>query len=254
MKTKTFLNQIDSSMFSENEQLILDYFCKHQNNLPYLSLSDICRDLFLSNATIVRFCQKLGFEGFNELKFSLRNELNASSDFSNSWQMLQRRTAVLKDFMDNLDTAKIEIVCSEILTTKSLYIYGRNMSSLPAKYLYSMLNSIDIPCIYIDWIDFLQALSGTLPENAVLIIFTNYGEKTIYQPIVDRCHKRNVKIIWISSTDIDHSLIVPSDTYIWTQEQNLEHVHLRTKMTSFLFVQIIVEYLRSNVKEQEDLV
>ena len=207
MKTKTFLNQIDSSMFSENEQLILDYFCKHQNNLPYLSLSDICRDLFLSNATIVRFCQKLGFEGFNELKFSLRNELNASSDFSNSWQMLQRRTAVLKDFMDNLDTAKIEIVCSEILTTKSLYIYGRNMSSLPAKYLYSMLNSMDIPCIYIDWIDFLQALSGTLPENAVLIIFTNYGEKTIYQPIIDRCHKRNVKIIWISSTDIDHSPI-----------------------------------------------
>ena len=171
MKTKTFLNQIDSSMFSENEQLILDYFCKHQNNLPYLSLSDICRDLFLSNATIVRFCQKLGFEGFNELKFSLRNELNASSDFSNSWQMLQRRTAVLKDFMDNLDTAKIETVCSEILTTKSLYIYGRNMSSLPAKYLYSMLNSMDIPCIYIDWIDFLQALSGTMPENAVLIIF-----------------------------------------------------------------------------------
>ena len=79
-----------------------------KNHLPYLSLSDICKDLYLSNATIVRFCQKLGFKGFNELKFTLRNELHSSSDFSNSWKILQRRTAVLKDFIDNIDAVKIK--------------------------------------------------------------------------------------------------------------------------------------------------
>ena len=152
---KTFLNQIDSSKFTENDKLIFDYFIEHKNHLPYFSLSDICKDLYLSNATIVRFCQKLGFKGFNELKYTLRNELNSSSDFSNSWKILQRRTAVLKDFIDNIDSLKIKNICSQILESESLYIYGRNMSSLPAKYLYSMLNSMDIPCIYIDWIDFL---------------------------------------------------------------------------------------------------
>lgn len=147
---KTFLNQINSSNFTENDKMILDYFIQHKNHLPYLSLSDICKDLYLSNATIVRFCQKLGFKGFNELKFTLRNELHSSSDFSNSWKILQRRTAVLKDFIDNIDAVKIKDICSEIMRNKSIYIYGRNMSSLPAKYLYSMLNSMDIPCIHID--------------------------------------------------------------------------------------------------------
>ena len=231
---KTFLNQIDSSNFTENDKMILDYFIQHKNHLPYLSLSDICKDLYLSNATIVRFCQKLGFKGFNELKFTLRNELHSSSDFSNSWKILQRRTAVLKDFIYNI------------------YIYGRNMSSLPAKYLYSMLNSMDIPCIYIDWIDFLRALSKSLPENATLIIFTNYGEASIYQSIIDSCHQRHANIIWISSSEINPSLLTDSDTYIWTQEVPLEHVHLRTKMTSFLVVQLIVEYLRHHIKKQED--
>ena len=223
---KTFLNQIDSSNFTENDKMILDYFIQHKNHLPYLSLSDICKDLYLSNATIVRFCQKLGFKGFNELKFTLRNELHSSSDFSNSWKILQRR--------------------------KSIYIDGRNMSSLPAKYLYSMLNSMDIPCIYIDWIDFLRALSKSLPENATLIIFTNYGEASIYQSIIDSCHQRHANIIWISSSEINPSLLTDSDTYIWTQEVPLEHVHLRTKMTSFLVVQLIVEYLRHHIKKQED--
>ena len=249
---KTFLNQIDSSKFNENDKLILDYFIQHKKQLPYLSLSDICKDLYLSNATIVRFCQKLGFKGFNELKFTLRNELNSSSDFSNSWQILQHRTAVLKDFIDNIDTVKIKDICSQILQSESLYIYGRNMSSLPAKYLYSMLNSMDIPCIYIDWIDFLRALSKSLPENATLIIFTNYGEKSVYESIIDSCHQRHANIIWISSSDIESSLLSSSDTYIWTQEVSLENVHLRTKMTSFLVVQIIVEYLRHNIKKQED--
>ena len=204
---KTFLNQIDSSKFTENDKLILDYFIQHKNHLPYLSLSDICKDLYLSNATIVRFCQKLGFKGFNELKFTLRNELNSSSDFSNFWQILQRRTAVLKDFIDNIDSAKIKNICSQILQSESLYIYGRNMSSLPANYLYSMFNSMDIPCIYINWIDFLRALSKSLPENATLIIFTNYGETSVYQSIIDSCHKRHANIIWISSSDIDPSLL-----------------------------------------------
>lgn len=249
---KTFLNQIDSSKFTENDKRILDYFIQHKNHLPYLSLSDICKDLYLSNATIVRFCQKLGFKGFNELKFTLRNELNSSSDFSNSWQILKRRTAVLKDFIDNIDSAKIKNICSQILQRESLYIYGRNMSSLPANYLYSMFNSMDIPCIYINWIDFLRALSKSLPENATLIIFTNYGETSVYQSIIDSCHKRHANIIWISSSDIDPSLLSSADTYIWTQEVPLENVHLRTKMTSFLVVQMIVEYLRNRIKKQED--
>lgn len=249
---KTFLNQIDSSNFSENDKLILDYFITHKNHLPYLSLSDICKDLYLSNATIVRFCQKLGFKGFNELKFTLRHELNSSSDFSNSWQILQRRTAILKDFIDNIDSSKIKNICSLILGSESLYIYGRNMSSLPAKYLDSMLNSMDIPCIYIDWIDFLRAFSKSLPENATLILFTNYGEKSTYQSIIDSCHQSHANIIWISSSQIDPSMITGSDTYIWTQELPLEHVHLRTKMTSFLVVQLIVEYLRNHIKKQED--
>ena len=249
---KTFLNQIDSSKFTENDKLIFDYFIEHKNHLPYFSLSDICKDLYLSNATIVRFCQKLGFKGFNELKYTLRNELNSSSDFSNSWKILQRRTAVLKDFIDNIDSLKIKNICSQILESESLYIYGRNMSSLPAKYLYSMLNSMDIPCIYIDWIDFLRALSKSLPKNATLIILTNYGEKSIYQSIIDSCHRNHANIIWISSSEIEPSMIAPSDTYIWTQELPLEHVHLRTKMTSFLVVQLIVEYLRHNIKKQED--
>lgn len=175
---KSFLDTVDVNNLTSSEQIIYQYFKDHLNNIVYLSLSDICKELYVSNATVIRFSQKLGFKGFNELKFQLKNELNLTNKSTNAWDTIPHRTSILKDFIDNIDDKIIEQICSEIKNHKSIYIYGRNMSSLPAKYLQSMLNTMDIPCIYIDWIDFLSALSKSFPDNAVLFIFTNYGDKS----------------------------------------------------------------------------
>lgn len=244
---KTFLDAVDIQNLSDNELRILQYFKDNIQNIVYLSLKDICKELYVSNATIVRFCQKIGFKGFNELKFQLKSDLNQSTSFANSWDIIPHRTSILKDFLDSIDNTLIENICSLIKNHKSIYIYGRNMSSLPAKYLYSMLSTMDIPCIYIDWIDFLSALSDSLPENSILFLFTNYGQKENYYDIIHKFHKRHVKIIWISSTEIDNSLLSKDDIYLCTQEPKLDSPPLRTKLTSFLFVQLIVEYLSHNM-------
>lgn len=240
----SFFSQFHSTEYTETEQFILSYFNQHIDTLPYMSLNDICHELYISNASIVRFCQKLGFNGFNELKYKLKNELHVSSDIHSPGKMLQHRISVFKDFIDIVDDIKIQNICSIILNSEFLYIYGRNMSSIPAKYLYSMLNIMDIPCIFIDWIDFLSALSTTLPDNATLIIYTNYGESTVYQPILNRCHQKNIRIVWISSSELSPELIHKDDIYIWTQEPHLKYIPLRTKMTSFIFTQIILEYIQ----------
>ncbi len=248
---KSFLNTVDVNNLTSSEQIIYQYFKDNLHSIIYLSLSDICKELYVSNATVIRFCQKLGFKGFNELKFQLKNELNLTNKSTNAWDTIPHRASILKDFIDDINDKIIEQICSEIKNHKSIYIYGRNMSSLPAKYLQSMLNTMDIPCIYIDWIDFLSALSKSFPDNAVLFIFTNYGDKSIYAPIVKQCHERHVKIIWISSTDLDPSLLNSNDIYISTHEVELESPPLLTKLTSFLLVQFIIEYLRHNIDKQE---
>ena len=248
---KSFLNTVDVNNLTSSEQIIYQYFKDNLHSIIYLSLSDICKELYVSNATVIRFCQKIGFKGFNELKFQLKNELNLTNKSTNAWDTIPHRASILKDFIDDINDKIIEQICSEIKNHKSIYIYGRNMSSLPAKYLQSMLNTMDIPCIYIDWIDFLSALSKSFPDNAVLFIVTNYGDKSIYAPIVKQCHERHVKIIWISSTDLDPSLLNSNDIYISTHEVELESPPLLTKLTSFLLVQFIIEYLRHNIDKQE---
>ena len=57
---KTFsANQIDSSNFTENDKMILDYFIQHKNQSSLFIFENICQDLYPSNATIVRFVRSL---------------------------------------------------------------------------------------------------------------------------------------------------------------------------------------------------
>ena len=240
---KTFLNNISYENLTDTESVILDYFKENVKKVIYSSLSEICDELYVSNASIIRFCQKIGFRGYNDFKFKLKTDLSRSTFSSDFWTIIPQNTEVLKDFADSLNENQMNQICDYILTNKSIYIYGQNMSSFPAKYLYSMLLTMDIRCILINWHEFLISLSSTMPENSILILFTNYGDKKSYSSVIEQCRKRNIKIIWISSKEIDFSLVQEDDIYICANEVTISTNALMTKMTSLLFVQIIIEML-----------
>lgn len=85
---KSFLNTVDVNNLTSSEQIIYQYFKDNLHSIIYLSLSDICKELYVSNATVIRFCQKIGFKGFNELKFQLKNELNLTNKSTSNEQVL----------------------------------------------------------------------------------------------------------------------------------------------------------------------
>lgn len=240
---QTFLNDIGYEGLTDIEVIILDYFKENVKSLTYSSLSDICDRIFVSNASIIRFCQKIGFRGYNDFKYRLKMEFSRATFSNDLWTIIPRNTEVLKDFADSLKEEDMETICNYILTHKSIYIYGKNMSSIPARYLHSMLSTMDIRCIYINLHEFLVSLTSGIPEDSVLFLFTNYGKKESYGDVIKQCKSHNTKIVWMSSKEVDRSLIKKGDIYICAKEDNLEGSTLMTKMTSLLFVQFIIEML-----------
>lgn len=62
-------NRIDS--LNKNETYLLNYFIDNSQKIKDMKIKDASKEVFVSPATIVRFCQKLGFSGFIEFKNSL---------------------------------------------------------------------------------------------------------------------------------------------------------------------------------------
>jgi len=53
------------------QRLIADYLLEHLQTVPFLSVPELARRTGVSDATVVRFAQRIGYQGFSELKMDL---------------------------------------------------------------------------------------------------------------------------------------------------------------------------------------
>jgi len=56
---------------TKSEQKIADYLMSYSDKFIYMTLSELSEGIGVGEATIVRFCHKLGYEGFQHLKFEI---------------------------------------------------------------------------------------------------------------------------------------------------------------------------------------
>ena len=63
--------------YSESEQRIVDYILENQSEAPRLTAAQLSRAAATSEATVSRFCRKLGFGSFRSFQFSLARDLES---------------------------------------------------------------------------------------------------------------------------------------------------------------------------------
>lgn len=57
--------------FTTTEQTIAEYILANTSSMENISIQELAKRTFTSNASIIRFAQKMGFRGFKEFKIQL---------------------------------------------------------------------------------------------------------------------------------------------------------------------------------------
>ncbi|HEY8463420.1 MAG TPA: MurR/RpiR family transcriptional regulator [Bacillota bacterium] len=70
MKIQSFIPSL-----SNTEKRIAEYLLSHLREVIYLSITDLAERSKVSDATIVRFCKRLGMQGYQELKVMIAQDL-----------------------------------------------------------------------------------------------------------------------------------------------------------------------------------
>ncbi|EQM95778.1 hypothetical protein MBAG_03513, partial [Coprobacillus sp. D7] len=67
------LNKIDlkKDTFTKKEMIIYDILKENPDLILRGSITTLSKDYGVSQSTITRFCQKIGYEGFNDFKFDV---------------------------------------------------------------------------------------------------------------------------------------------------------------------------------------
>lgn len=206
----------DKEQFTYSENIIVDYLLKHKNELLSLSISELAKKTYTSNATIIRLCRKLGFDGYKTMKAVLLNELEAEKyivkdidysvpfhnnestyDIFNSLFSLYRES--INFIQSNLDEKEIEKIVECIIQSKRMFIYAVGDAKITAQaFINKMIKINYFPILATENQEELHIAKQMKSEDCAL--FMTYSAKQPYlQECINIARNNNVPCIMITA-------------------------------------------------------
>jgi len=217
------LIQKNNNEFTPTEKKIADFILQHYNEIPFISIHDMADRIGVGRASILRFTQKIGFDGFLSLKKEINNRmintLAPMEKFRLSLNENDLGSTLLNDVAKNevdninltlnhINSKNYKLAVNEISKAKLIYTVGYNLSSFISEITCYLLQRIGIKSISANIggrsiVDQLINIDKT--DVVVAFSLPPYSQQTISAAQYAKKHKAKV----ISFTNSLTSPIVP---------------------------------------------
>lgn len=238
--------------FTKTEKKIATFVVKNPQKVVYMSLTEVSDILKVSEGSIVRFCQKLGYTGFHPFKIALavseNQESFSSSEFdfnSNDLSSLknyvaQRHIDVIKNTSEFISEEILESCVEKILTARTMLISGVGASGNTAHDAFYKFMRIGLNCKTSHDAHIQAMIASELREGDVLLAISQSGSTLEIVDIADVARKGGATVIAITgyarsplARFAHHVLLTP------TRESPFESGALRSKIAQLYVLELL---------------
>ncbi|MEW8957071.1 MurR/RpiR family transcriptional regulator [Clostridium sp.] len=225
--------QIKFPRLSKGQKLIAEYILRHYDKAAFMTAAKLGTSVGVSESTVVRFANELGFSGYPKLQKALqeliKNKLTTvqrielSNDFISEENALK---GVLKADMENIRATLEKInhktfddVVKSIFSAKRIYIIGLRSSTALAEFLGFYLNVIldNVKVVAYGISDIFEQMINVGEGDLVIGIgFPRYAIKTIEALAFSQ--SRNARVVALTdsllsplASKADYTLIAQSN-------------------------------------------
>lgn len=193
---------------SENE--IGQYVVHHTESVTSSTITEIAKSTGTSEASINRFCKKLGFKGFQSFKIALvqenfyntmnqQGELKHPSGFIASVSQDYQHMLVNTSAMLNENTLMLAV--ESVKHATNIYIFAFSNTAFVAEELEFKLNMVGIPAKAVTDINNMRVFAGNIQAgDLAVVIAPSILMRDIYQAVTV-CKDRGAKILTVTSYD-----------------------------------------------------
>ena len=198
--------------FTNNEKEIADYILRHLEEIHLLSAENLAKKAFVSKATVVRFCRKLGVERYREFQRSLDKEVMKiqgmlSEEPVNSETTYEEIISIIPSLYErvigatklNLDTPVMEKIIKKLKNTKKIEMYGTGISYILAKLASFKFMTLGIESAAYDGLNEHYIISAEKGEKDMALIISLSGNNPYMIRIAEYLKKRNVFVVGIGN-------------------------------------------------------
>ncbi|WP_264851973.1 MurR/RpiR family transcriptional regulator [Clostridium omnivorum] len=225
--------QMKFPRLSKGQKLIAEYILKHYDKAAFMTAAKLGTSVGVSESTVVRFANELGFSGYPKLQKALqeliKNKLTTVQRIELSNDYISEETAlkgVLKSDMENIRATlekinhkTFEEVVNSFFGAKKIYIIGLRSSTALAEFLGFYLNLIldNVKIVTYGISDIFEQMINVSEDDVVIGIgFPRYAARTIES--LSFAQSRGAKVVAITdsllsplASKADYTLIAQSN-------------------------------------------
>ena len=190
-------SQVES--LNETEAYVYNYVVKNTKKVLNESIRELANDTHVSTATIMRFCKKMGCEGFTELKYRLKEseemqetkEDNVADQFGYFIEKIKS-----SDYLDSIHRATEIIKQSDLILTLGIGTTGDF-----AKYTSRLLSGVGYCCYGVDGAAYPVQRVAEGHQEVIIAFYERIQKKLLFEEIY-RYKNKNYMIIMFSNNNM----------------------------------------------------
>lgn len=190
-------SQVES--LNETEAYVYNYVVKNTKKVLNESIRELANDTHVSTATIMRFCKKMGCEGFTELKYRLKEseemqetkEDNVADQFGYFIEKIKS-----SDYLDSIQRAAEIIKQSDLILTLGIGTTGDF-----AKYTSRLLSGVGYCCYGVDGAAYPVQRVAEGHQEVIIAFYERIQKKLLFEEIY-RYKNKNYMIIMFSNNNM----------------------------------------------------
>lgn len=217
MQESKLLSQLKSMMtfLSKAEQTLGQFILQHPEETLSMTTKELSQNSGVSEATLIRFTKKLGFNGYTEFKLNLSADLASAQHQSilmnvtegdSPLEIYQKLASFTKTSIDaterTLESDSIAKAVDLIYEThkqgRRIYLSGVGGSSILAQALRIKLMRLDIPSIVFEDVHLQLEAVINMKKDDLIICFTTLARSAQNHQFIRLANQRNAKAILIT--------------------------------------------------------
>ncbi len=223
------LEQIEQRMpqLSKSQRRIGEFILTHYDKAMFMTALKLGQQVDVSESTVVRFANVLGYEGFPELQEALsdvvKNRLTSVQRHEIAVDKMENKDIItkvisadiskLKHTLEDIDRTAFDNAVEAILNAEHIYVMGVRSASALSSFLGFYLNLIfdNVRLVHTNSMSemFEQILRVNEKDVVIGITFPRYSRRTVKS--MEYARSRGAKVIGI--TDTPKSPVVANSSY-----------------------------------------
>ena len=193
MTAHNIFETISSQYFqlTNSEKKVADYVLRHRIDVQYMSISELAEECTVADATISRFCRRLGLTGYNAFKLELAKAsmtrdshradaaiLQESSGFhAMCKKLLGENVAVLEQTIQLLDPRQVSRAVDLLRRSRRVVCMGQGSSMVLSEEAWTLFSTVSPKFLFVPD-SHLQMNTLALMDPDELVLFFSYSGST----------------------------------------------------------------------------